>query len=218
MTLRLQFLLRLLPIICADREPSGRNMKHVLASVILRLLGSRVVHEDSCHFVNTAFVPSKRDVESPMETCNAATLLSGESLFDSLLLVLHVLLSSYQPSWLKMKSESKPNESSKDYAVFDRELAESLQQLQPASKNPVLPGRAATSVKTKSHMSQQELDSEIDQWTLLEDGAGSGQLSPNSAGIGGSDHANLKASNFLKGAVRVRRTDLTYIGAVDEDS
>ncbi|KAL0464806.1 UNVERIFIED_CONTAM: Mediator of RNA polymerase II transcription subunit [Sesamum latifolium] len=276
MTLRLQFLLRLLPIICADREPSGRNMKHALASVILRLLGSRVVHEDSCHFVNTAFVSSKRDVESPMETSSAATLLSGESLFDCLLLVLHVLLSSYQPSWLKMKSESKPNESSKDYAVFDRELAESLQndldrmQLpetirwriqtampilipsvrcsvscqppsvsptalgclhpsnpvallnpsnsNPPQKNPVLTGRAATSVKNKSHMSQQELDSEIDQWTLLEDGAGSGQLSPNSAGIGGSDHANLKASNFLKGAVRVRRTDLTYIGAVDEDS
>ncbi|KAK4418625.1 Mediator of RNA polymerase II transcription subunit [Sesamum alatum] len=276
MTLRLQFLLRLLPIICADREPSGRNMKHALASVILRLLGSRVVHEDSCHFVNTAFVSSKRDVESPMETSRAATLLSGESLFDCLLLVLHVLLSSYQPSWLKMKSESKPNECSKDYAVFDRELAESLQNdldrmqlpetirwriqtampilipsvrcsvsCQPPSisptalaclhpsnpvallnpsnsnlpqKNPVLPGRGATSMKTKSHMLQQELDAEIDQWTLLEDGAGSGQLSPNSAGIGGSDHANLKASNFLKGAVRVRRTDLTYIGAVDEDS
>ncbi|KAL0428862.1 UNVERIFIED_CONTAM: Mediator of RNA polymerase II transcription subunit [Sesamum radiatum] len=227
MTLRLQFLLR---------EPSGRNMKHALASVILRLLGSRVVHEDSCHFVNTAFVSSKRDVESPMETSSAATLLSGESLFDCLLLVLHVLLSSYQPSWLKMKSESKPNDSSRDYAVFDRELAESLQNdldrmqlpetirwriqtampilipsvrcsvsCQPPSvsptalaclhpSNPVAllnpsnsnrlrkPGLAwtcaATSVKNKSHVSQQELDSEIDQWTLLEDGAGSGQLSP----------------------------------------
>lgn len=85
-------------------------------------------------------------------------------------------------------------------------------------RNPVLPGRAGTSMKIKSQMLQQDLDMEIDQWTLLEDGAGSCQPSPNSAGIGGTDHANLKASNFLKGAVRVRRTDLTYIGAVDEDS
>ncbi|KAI3444539.1 hypothetical protein Pfo_001204 [Paulownia fortunei] len=275
LTLRLQFLLRLLPIICADREPSGRNMRYTLASVVLRLLGSRVVHEDACHFVNTALISSKRDVESLMETSSSATFLCGESLFDCLLLVLHVLLSSYQPSWLKMKSESKSTECSKDYAVFDREVAESLQNdldlmelpetirwriqtampillpsvqcsiscqppsvsptalacLQPSQpvtlfpsnshlpkRNPVLPGRAATSVKTKPQMLQQDLGTEIDRWTFLEDGAGSGQPSPSSAGIGGSDHANLKASNWLKGAVRVRRTDLTYIGAVDEDS
>lgn len=85
-------------------------------------------------------------------------------------------------------------------------------------RNPNLPGRAATNMKTKSQTVQQDLDMEIDQWTLLEDGAGSGQPSPNSAAIGSSDHANFKASYLLKGAVRVRRTDLTYIGAVDEDS
>ncbi|KAI3449196.1 hypothetical protein Pfo_005861 [Paulownia fortunei] len=276
MTLRLQFLIRLLPIICADREPSGRNMRYTLASVILRLLGSRVVHGDAGHFVNPTFISSKRDVESIRETYAAAELLCGESIFDSLLLVLHVLLSCYQPSWLKLKSESKATECSKDYAAFDREVAESLQNdldhmelpelirwriqtampvlfpsvwcsiscqppsvsptalacLQPSNpvtmynpnnsnlpqRNPVLPGRAATSVKTKPQVLQQDLDMEIDQWTLLEDGTGSGQPSANSAGISGSDHSNLKASNWLKGAVRVRRTDLTYIGAVDEDS
>lgn len=87
-------------------------------------------------------------------------------------------------------------------------------------RNPVLPGRAATSVKTKPQPQslQQDLDTEIDPWTLLEEGTGSGQPSANSAGISGTDHSNLKASNWLKGAVRVRRTDLTYIGAVDEDS
>ncbi|XP_057780532.1 mediator of RNA polymerase II transcription subunit 12 [Salvia miltiorrhiza] len=274
MTLRLQFLLRLLPIICGDREPSSRNMRYVLASVILRLLGSRVVHEDSSHYVNTALTSSNRDAESLMESYTSTTFLCGESLFDCLLLVLHVLLSSYQPSWLKLKSESKSTESSKDYAAFDREVAESLQNdldhmelpetirwriqsalpilappvrsslscqppsvpptalaclqpsnpvtvLNPCNSNPPqrnlgLPGR--TNMKTKSQISQPDLDTEIDQWTLLEDGAGSGQPSPSSAGIGSSDHANFKASFLLKGAVRVRRTDLTYIGAVDEDS
>ncbi|KAL8500001.1 hypothetical protein ACS0TY_019843 [Phlomoides rotata] len=271
MTLRLQFLLRLLPIICADREPSGRNMRYALASVILRLLGSRVVHEDGCHSVNTALPSSIRDAASLMES--SAAFLCGESLFDCLLLVLHMLMSSYQPSWLKMKAEHKPTESSKDYAVFDREVAESLQNdldrmelpdtirgriqtafpilipsgrtsiscqppsvspaalacLQPSNpvtslnptnsnvpqRNSALPGRAPTSMKTKSQVSQQDLDMEIDPWTLLEDGAGSGQPSPSSAG---TDHVNFKASYLLKGAVRMRRTDLTYIGAVDEDS
>lgn len=73
-------------------------------------------------------------------------------------------------------------------------------------------------MKTKSQISPQDLDMEVDPWTILEDGAGSGQPSPSSAGIGGSDHVNFKASYLLKGAVRMRRTDLTYIGAVDEDS
>lgn len=59
---------------------------------------------------------------------------------------------------------------------------------------------------------------EIDPWTLLEDGAGSGPSSSNSAVMGGGDSANLKASSWLRGAVRVRKTDLTYIGSVDDDS
>lgn len=81
-----------------------------------------------------------------------------------------------------------------------------------------MPPRAAMSSKTKPHTLQQEPDIEVDQWTLLEEGAGSGQPSPSSAGISGTDHANLKASYLLTGAVRLRRKELTYIGTVDEDS
>ncbi|KAJ9681435.1 hypothetical protein PVL29_020350 [Vitis rotundifolia] len=65
---------------------------------------------------------------------------------------------------------------------------------------------------------QQDHDIEIDPWTLLEDGAGAGPSSGNTAVIGSGDHANLRASSWLRGTVRVRRTDLTYIGAVDDDS
>lgn len=72
--------------------------------------------------------------------------------------------------------------------------------------------------KSKSMPLLQEYDMEIDPWTLLEDGAGSGPSSNSTVVIGSSDHANLRASSWLKGAVRVRRTDLTYIGAVDDDS
>ena len=72
--------------------------------------------------------------------------------------------------------------------------------------------------KSKSMPLLQEYDMEIDPWTLLEDGAGSGPSSSSTAVIGSSDHANFRASSWLKGAVRVRRTDLTYVGAVDDDS
>lgn len=71
---------------------------------------------------------------------------------------------------------------------------------------------------TKPVSSQPDSDMEIDPWTLLEDGAGSGPSSINAATIAGNDNANLKASSWLKGAVRVRRMDLTYIGAIDDDS
>ncbi|KAJ4826395.1 hypothetical protein Tsubulata_025175 [Turnera subulata] len=272
MSLRLQLLLRLLPVICTDGEPTGRNMRHMLASVILRLLGSRVVHQDA----DLSFYPvqtshSKKEVESPLEAD-----LSGLSLFDRLLLVLHGLLSSNQPSWLKSRPASKSaKESSKDTAGFDREVVECLQNdldrmqlpatircriqaampvllpsarcsiscqpppvpnaavalLQPSiaisgtfpgnvpQRNQVPLGRSASiSGKSKTLPQQQDNDIEIDPWTLLEDGTGSGPTSGNPAMIGSGDHANLRASSWLKGAVRVRRTDLTYIGAVDDDS
>ncbi|XP_038709264.1 mediator of RNA polymerase II transcription subunit 12-like isoform X2 [Tripterygium wilfordii] len=127
MFLRLQLLLRLLPIICADGEPLGRNMRHALASVILRLLGNRVVYEDADLFFHPALSSqSRRVAESLLEA--ASVDLSCESLFDQLLLVLHGLLSSRQPSWLKPKPGSQStNESSKEFLGFDREVAESLQ-------------------------------------------------------------------------------------------
>ncbi|XP_030490033.2 mediator of RNA polymerase II transcription subunit 12 [Cannabis sativa] len=279
MLLRLQLLLRLLPGICSDGEPSGRNMRHMLASGILRLLGNRVVHEDvelSCNPIQTL---SKKEVESSTETSSSVITDSfGESLFDRLLLVLHGLMSSCQPSWLRSKPASKStNDHAKDVSIFDRELAETLQcdldrmqlpdmirwRIQTAMpvllpsvrcfvncQLPSIPNTALASLqssisssgsysgslvtsqrnqfplarpvsniagKSKS-LPLQDYDTEIDPWTLLEDGTGSGPSSSNSGLISSGDHANLRASSWLKGAVRVRRKDLTYIGAVDDDS
>ncbi|XP_042503822.1 mediator of RNA polymerase II transcription subunit 12-like [Macadamia integrifolia] len=280
MWLRLQFLLRLLPIIYGDREPSGRDMRHMLALVILRLLGSRVVHEDA----DLSFQPmrrnsNKREVDSPMVVLGASPLdLSGDRLFDRFLSVFHGLLSSCKPSWLKPKSASKSTvKSPRFFSVFDREVAESLQNdldhmqlpenvrwriqtampmlppslpcsiscqppavstaslavlqasisvpsfqqggLNAPPRIPVSLPRSATNLSGKSKLlPSQDQDLEVDPWMLLEDGTGSGPSSSNSNGGVGGDHANLKACNWLKGAVRVRRTDLTYIGAVDDDS
>ncbi|EXC06808.1 Putative mediator of RNA polymerase II transcription subunit 12 [Morus notabilis] len=280
MLLRLQLLLRLLPVIYADGEPSGKNMRHTLASVILRLLGNRVVHEDVDLSLNhIQHNLSKREVESSTDAASAIiTDLSGGSLFDRLLLVLHVLLSGVQPSWLRSKPGPKStNEYTRDISVIDRELAENLQNdldrmqlpdmirwriqtampvllpsvrcfvncqppsipnaafasLQPVISNPgsysgnlitsqrnhFPAARSATNTAGKSKpLPLQDHDTEIDPWTLLEDGAGSGPSSSNSGLIGSGDHANLRASSWLKGAVRVRRKDLTYIGAVDDDN
>uniref|UniRef100_A0A2P2LZB7 Uncharacterized protein MANES_05G034300 n=4 Tax=Rhizophora mucronata TaxID=61149 RepID=A0A2P2LZB7_RHIMU len=275
MSLRLQLLIRLLPIICMDREPSGRNMRHMLASVILRLLGNRVVHEDAgLSFFPVQNSQSKREAEPSLGAASAD--LSGECLFDQLLLVLHGLLCRSQPSWLKSRSVTKSTiQSSKDSTGFDYEVLESLQSeldrmklpgtirwriqtamplilhsarfsvsclppsvsiaavapLQPSisipgfyagnhQRNAVPLARTETNIpgKSKLLLLQQDSNIEIDPWTLLEDGAGSGPSSSNMAMIGSGDHTNLQASSWLKGAIRVRRTDLTYIGAVDDDS
>ncbi|KAE8693830.1 Mediator of RNA polymerase II transcription subunit 12 [Hibiscus syriacus] len=247
LSLRLQFIVRLLPIICAEGEPSARNMRYMLASVILRLRG----YEDG------ELMPSVVSSEMP-----------GDGLFDSLLLVLHGLLSSCRPSWLKLKD-------AKDFSGFDRDSVEGLQNeldsmqlpemirwriqtampiLFPSLRStischsPFVPIGALSSLqpsisipgsstgttnapqrqfalarnannmpgKSKSMPLPQENDMEIDPWTFLEDGAGSGPSS-STAAIGSSDHANLRALSWLKGAVRVRRIDLSYIGAVDDD-
>ncbi|CAF1702994.1 hypothetical protein HID58_053183 [Brassica napus] len=271
MSLRLQFLLRLLPVIC--REPSFRNTRHTLASTIVRLLGSRVVYEDSAACSPRSDV-SKAETESTRDPSSMADL-SSDVLFDRLLFVLHGLLSNHQPNWLKPRSSS--NESSKDFTLFDRDAAESLQNelarmqlpdtirwriqaampillpslrcslsCQPHSVPPtaltlVQPSGSAAAAglnqrnslatpktvtagqgKLKQNMlspcQQQEADNTdvVDPWTLLEDGTSSGQSSSNASNS--SDMGNLRATCWLKGAVRVRRTDLTYIGSVDEDS
>lgn len=97
--------------------------------------------------------------------------------------------------------------------------------LQPSNLNP---GPHQRSIPTwtynfpgKSKSSAlQDMDMEIDPWTLLEDGTNSASASNNSSNMGSTngDHSNLKACCWLKGTVRVRRTDLTYIGPLDEDS
>ncbi|KAF8107090.1 hypothetical protein N665_0126s0010 [Sinapis alba] len=275
MSLRLHFLLRLLPVIC--REPSFRNTRHTLASTIVRLLGSRVVYEDSavCSPRNDL---SKSETESTTDPTSMADL-SSENLFDRLLFVLHGLLSNHQPNWLKPRSSSS-NESSKDFTLFDRDAAESLQSelarmqlpetirwriqaamptllpslrcslscqphsvpqtaltlVQPSAglnqrNSPAIPktitATAAaqgklkqTTMLSQSHQQQQEpenTDVVVDPWTLLEDGTSSGPSSSNPSNSS-SDMGNVRATCWLKGAVRVRRTDLTYIGSVDEDS
>lgn len=203
-------------------------------------------------------------MESPSDvTCVAFVDSSVEGLFDQLLLILHGLLSSSPPCWLRLKPASKTtNEPT-------RELLETLQNhldcmqlpdsirlriqaampvlppstrcsfscqppsvpnsslvsLQPNVKNsgsnsgslatpqrsPVPLSRTAASGKSK----QQDNDFEVDPWTLLEDGAGS---CPSASNVGSGDRVNIRAASWLKGAVRVRRTDLTYVGPVDEDS
>ncbi|KAL2623688.1 hypothetical protein R1flu_003893 [Riccia fluitans] len=59
-----------------------------------------------------------------------------------------------------------------------------------------------------------ESEAEYDPWTILEDGVGSG----GNSGLGSGDTVNLKACSWLRGSIRVRRSDLTYVGATDEDS
>ncbi|CAH9093164.1 unnamed protein product [Cuscuta epithymum] len=286
-SLRLQLILRVLPMICGDGEVSGRGLRYSLASGILRLLGSRVIYADAGHCFNSTF-SSKRDPDWSMEPSEA---VMGKSLFDCLLLVLHALLSSHPPSWLKIRSNPKTtSECSKNYAALDRDVAESFQKdldqmqlpdsirwriqtampilfpsvqysisCQPPSVSPaalasLLPsnpisvlqsggtqqrnhhypsllGRAATNSagKAKQQQSSQppppqqdhQTELEFDPWILLEDGAvGSTQSSLNSSnmGGGGNDLTHQKAASWLKGSVRVRRTDLTYIGAIDDDS
>ncbi|CAL9165065.1 mediator of RNA polymerase II transcription subunit 12-like [Musa acuminata AAA Group] len=263
--LRLQFLLRLLPIIYEDR-----NMRQMLAPIILRLLGTRLIYEDADLCISPIHVdPSKREFESSSEV----PLLnhSSDSLFDRLLAVLHGLLSSYKPSWLKPKPVSKSaHKSLRDFSPFDREVAESLQNvldrmelpatirrriqaampllvpsrpisapchlptlssaaltsLQPSTPSPgphqrIIPSRASNSSSGRSKsLASQDLDMEIDLWTLLEDGTSSAPSMSSGSNMGGTsgDHSNLKACSWLKGTVRVQRTDLTYIGALDEDS
>lgn len=90
----------------------------------------------------------------------------------------------------------------------------------PPQRNMGLLARTATNIsgKFKPSLLQLDHDMEIDPWTLLEDGAGCGPSLSNTAVIGSGDHGNLRASSWLKGAVRVRQTDLTYTGAMDDDS
>lgn len=243
-------------------------MRQMLAPIILRLLGKRLVYEDADVCPSTIHMdPLKRELDSPIE----ASLLdhSSDSLFDRLLAVLHGLLSSYKASWLKSKSVTKSAIKARDISAFDREAAENLQNdldrmelpasirwriqtampflspslsfmapchlpvlpsvahtlLQPSNLNPGTHQRSIPALtynfpgKSKSS-ALQDMDMEIDPWTLLEDGTNSASASNNSSNMGSTngDHSNLKACCWLKGTVRVRRTDLTYIGPLDEDS
>lgn len=108
----------------------GKNMRHMLASIILRLLGNRFIYEDAelppCPGQSSL---RKRDVgEMLMEGRSvAASQFPGESLFYRLLLILHGLLGSSQPSWLRSKRVPKVANESRDFCGFEKEVAESLQ-------------------------------------------------------------------------------------------
>ncbi|KAL8138505.1 hypothetical protein V2J09_004506 [Rumex salicifolius] len=265
-SLRLQLLLRLLPTICADGE-TNRSMRSGLATIILRLLGSRIIFED-VELSNPGYaILSKRDRETEKNGSNPVSDFSGRNVFDCLLLVLNALLSRSQACWLKVKHASKvTNESTKVSSGIDRETLENIQSeldrmqlpdmirwriktampilalsnrthvsCQPPSiptsmvsslqsnisnSNQPIPRNSSSALtraaaKTKSSQPQPDLEMELDPWTLLEDGAGAG---PSTATMGISDHSNVRAASWLKGTVRVRRSDLTYIGAMDDDS
>lgn len=263
MWLRMQFLVRLLPIVFADR-----NMRQMLASIILHLMGTRFVHEDADLSLSMVHVaPLKREMESIDASAAALLDYSGDSLFDTFLCVLHGLLSSCKPSWLKPKSASKSLvKSPRDFSAFDREATEAMQAdldrmelpttirrriqaampILPASLSmslpyhpPVIPTTALSSTPSLTSISSpfqrsipsrplvknktlpsQDLDNEIDPWTLLEDGTGCSAASSagSTAGTVSGEHSNLKACSWLKGAVRMRRTDLTYVGVLDDES
>lgn len=114
-------------LIFLNRE-TIRSMRSTLALAIIRLLGSRVVYED-IELSNPGFAnPTKRDRETEKKKSTSATDLSGRSIFDWLLLVLHALLSRFQPSWLKLKSVTRAtNESAKVPLGIDRETLENIQ-------------------------------------------------------------------------------------------
>ncbi|CAM0148939.1 unnamed protein product [Urochloa decumbens] len=268
--LRLQFIIRLLPVIMADR-----SMRHALSSAILGLLATRMIYEDAdLPLPPTNATALRQEVDSLLEPPLDVLLdRPGESLFERLLCVLHALLGSCKPSWLKSRSASKSSiRTQRDFSAFDNEAAEGLQSaldhmelpetirrriqaampILPPSRHPciqcqppqlslaaVTPLQSSTSSigpqpkgssvgwvptnvssRSKALLPSHDPEMEVDPWTLLEDGTSCPSTSSGNNGTSGAtgDHANLKACSWLKGAVRVRRTELTYIGSLDDDS
>jgi hypothetical protein len=109
---------------------NSRSMRHTLASAILGLLTTRMIYEDAdlpLPPTNTSALRREADslLEPPLDV-----LLDrpGESLFERLLCVLHALLGSCKPSWLKSRSSPKPSiKTQRDFSAFDTEAAEGLQ-------------------------------------------------------------------------------------------
>jgi hypothetical protein len=78
------------------------------------------------------------------------------------------------------------------------------------------PNRIENNLGKAKQNPAQDVDVEIDPWMLLEDitsssTTGAGVLVMNESGTS-------KACSWLKGAVRVRRTNLTYVSSIDDDS
>jgi len=105
-------------------------MRHTLSSAILGLLGTRMIYEDAdLPLPPTNATTLRREVDSLLEPPLDVLLdRPGESLFERLLSVLHALLGSCKPSWLKSRSASKSIiRTQRDFSVFDNEAAEDLQ-------------------------------------------------------------------------------------------
>lgn len=268
--LRLQFIIRLLQVILADR-----GMRHTLAPVILSLLAARIIYEDADSPLPPAsLIASRREVDSLLEPPMDVLLdRPSESLFERLLCVFHALLGNCKPSWMKSKPVSKPAvRASRDIPAFDNEAVVALQSaldhmelpgairrriqaampILPPARHPSIqcqppqlslaalsplqstPSTSGPQQKITSHswvptnissrskavLPPQDPEMEVDPWTLLEDGTSCPSTSSGSNSASGiaPDHSNLKACSWLKGAVRVRRTELTYIGSLDDDS
>ncbi|KAK8957973.1 Mediator of RNA polymerase II transcription subunit 12 [Platanthera zijinensis] len=247
------------------------HLRQTLASIILNLMGTRFVHEDADLSLSMVHIaPLKREIESTEASAAALFDYSDDSLFDTFLCILHGLLCSCRPSWLKPKSTSKASvKAPRDISAFDRDATETMQadldrmelpttirrRLQAAmpilppslsmsllSHRPVPPPVVLTasatppSTTTNSAPFQkftpnrppikskilpaQEFEAEIDPWTLLEDGTACSAASSASGGAGaiGGDPSNLKACGLLKGSMRLRRTDLTYVGVLDDEN
>ena len=115
------------------REQTVRNMRSVLAPVLLRLVGTRVVQEST-----ETFCFSQRD-PVPVTGCDlewnaeasaaaaAAVVIAGESLFDRILSVLHALLSSTWASWLKQKPSKGSSRPPREVPPFDKEIIHRMQ-------------------------------------------------------------------------------------------
>lgn len=103
------------------------------------------------------------------------------------------------PAAVLSQLQARPSNSAPTSTTYPGPAQKSLYPLESNT------GKSKAAVLPDSEM-------EVDPWTLLEDGVGA-----STGPIGGGEVGNLKACAWLKGAVRIRRTDLTYIGAVDEE-
>jgi hypothetical protein len=82
-------------------------MRHTLASAILGLLTTRMIYAD-LPLPPTSATALRREADSLLEPPLDVLLdRPVESLFERLLCVLHALLGSCKPSWLKARSSPK---------------------------------------------------------------------------------------------------------------
>eukprot|EP00850_Spirogloea_muscicola_P011237 SM000069S20674 [mRNA] locus=s69:95001:105271:+ [translate_table: standard] len=136
--LRLQFLLPLLPIIHADRDQTARNMRQLLAPILLRLLGTGVVQEaiEPVLLPPAALGPDSwpgkqppvaDDAEYAVRAATVAAAMAGESLFERVLSLLHALASGTWAAWLKPPPGTKPAKALREVPPLDRDSVERMQ-------------------------------------------------------------------------------------------